>query len=315
MTNDDGPPSVQSSPYILPFVRALESAGHKVSVIVPDVQRSWVGKAHLVGKDVKATPYWPPESNPDIHTETSSNPNNGSKPWITIDSTPASCAQLGVSHFFEGDGPIDLVISGPNYGRNTSSLFAMSSGTLGAAFEAAQCGYRAIAISFAFTDRSNPRDIVSESCSQAVRVVQWLIENAKWGDAVLYSINVPVKKGVSESPVQWTKILQNQWAKNPCFQELSNASAVDDPNTEEAKLRKQESDQGISSGGSTSLSDRWATRHFKWSPRFTDVYISNEKAGPGWDGWVVKEGQTSVTALKANFMHVDEAEGELVLSS
>lgn len=52
VTNDDGPPSEHSSPYVLPFCKQLEAAGHTVSVILPDNQRSWIGKAHLVGKDV-----------------------------------------------------------------------------------------------------------------------------------------------------------------------------------------------------------------------------------------------------------------------
>ena len=43
------------------------------------------------------------------------------------------------------------------------------------------------------------------------------------------------------------------------------------------------------------------------------MYESVQKAGPGSDGWAVKEGQTSVTALRANFMHADGPEGELKL--
>ena len=87
---------------------------------------------------------------------------------------------------------------------------------------------------------------------------------------------------------------------------------VDDPASEEAKLRRQESGEG-SSGTATPSSNGWKHRHFKWAPRFTDVYESVESAGPGSDGWAVKEGETSVTALKANFMHVDALEGEVKL--
>ncbi|QIW94645.1 hypothetical protein AMS68_000163 [Peltaster fructicola] len=310
LTNDDGPPSVQSSPYILPFVKALETAGHTVSVIVPNTQRSWIGKAHMVGQDVQATHYWPPETNPEVHTDSSSVGDNGKHPWVLVNSTPASCSQLGTSHFFEDRGPIDLVISGPNYGRNTSALFAMSSGTLGAALEACQCGYRSVALSFAFFDRKNDPEIVAESCDKSVKVAEWLAQNAPWGESVLYSVNVPVKKGVTDAKVHWTKVLQNTWTKGACFAEVSSSSA-DNPNSAEAKLRRQET--GNESGTATPTRDRWATRHFKWSPRFTDVYQSVERAGPGWDGWVVKEGEVSVTALKANFMHADGYAGEIKL--
>lgn len=266
----------------------------------------------MVGQDVQATHYWPPKDNPEEHTDASSYADDGRYPWILVNSTPASCSQLGLGHFFEDRGKVDLVVSGPNYGRNTSSLFAMSSGTLGAAFEATQCGYRAVALSFAFFDRINDPAVVGESCQQSVRIVEWLAKNAQWGDAVLYSVNVPVKKGVSNQRIHWTRILQNSWNQGACFAELPKAAAVDDANTEEVRLRRQESSE-VSTSGTATPATRWATRHFKWSPRFSDVYQSVERAGPGWDGWVVKEGEVSITPLKANFMHADTTEAEVKL--
>ena len=207
MTNDDGPPSAESSPYVLPFVRALEEAGHTVSVILPDTQRSWIGKAHIVGQDVQATHYWPPKEAPEVHSATTSSDDDGTHPWILVNSTPASCAQLGLSqYFFQDRGNIDLVVSGPNYGRNTTAVFALSSGTLGAALEATVCGYRSIALSFAFFDRQNVPEIVAESCKQGVRVCSWLSQNGQWGDGRLYSVNVPLKKGCTDAKVVWTKI-------------------------------------------------------------------------------------------------------------
>ncbi|KAF2719759.1 sure-like protein [Polychaeton citri CBS 116435] len=314
VTNDDGPPSQQSSPYILAFIRHLEQAGHTVSVIVPNVQRSWIAKAHIVGQDVRATHYWPPDVNPEVHSDSVSVQDDARYPWVLLDSTPASCAQVGLSHFFQDRGPIDLVISGPNYGRNTTAVFALSSGTLGAALEAASCGYRAIALSFAFFDRLNLPEVVAESCKRSVKVCEWLYANAKWGDAILYSVNVPVKPDVCEKRVLWTRMLQNEWKRGACFQELDQSSMVDDPGTEEAKLRRSEAAQGEPSGIETPpSSDKWGHRHFKWAPRFTDVYESVEKAGPGTDGWAVKEGETSITALRANFMHAEGFEGEVKL--
>lgn len=124
-TNDDGPPSAQASPYILPFVQHLEAAGHTVSVIVPDSQRSWIGKAHIVGQDVQTTPYWPPESTPDVHAG-GADVKEGKEPWVLVNSTPATCAQIGISHFFNEKGPIELVVSGPNYGRYVYFLLLLS---------------------------------------------------------------------------------------------------------------------------------------------------------------------------------------------
>ena len=174
------------------------------------------------------------------------------------------------------------------------------------------CGYRAIALSFAFFDRKNDPEIVAETSKQAVRVCEWLGTNANFENSRLYTVNVPVKKGVSQSKVVWTKVLQNQWKKGACFQELPQTATVDDPATEEAKIRRRESD-AEGSGTQTPSADRWSHRHFKWAPRFTDVYDSVEQAGPGSDGWTVKGGETSVTAIRANFMHIEGMEGEVKL--
>jgi 5'/3'-nucleotidase SurE len=236
---------------------------------------------------------------------------------VLVNGTPAGCAQLGLSsYFFPSRGPIDLVISGPNYGRNTTAVFALSSGTLGAALEASVCGYRAIALSFAFFDRRNDPAVVAESCRQGVRVAEWLARNAPWEPAQLFSVNVPVQAGCVGKPVRWTTMLQNQWKKGACFQELPEGAAVEDPGSEEAELRKQETKagaDGAGAGAEAGDAHQWRPRHFKWAPRFTDVYESVEENGPGSDGWAVKEGETSITALKANFMHCEGFEGEVKL--
>lgn len=240
-------------------------------------------------------------------------PDGAAQPWILVNSTPASCAQLGLSqYFFHDRGKIDLVVSGPNYGRNTTAVFALSSGTLGAALEASVCGYKAIALSFAFFERNTAPDIVQEACKHSVKVCQHLRDRAEWGDGRLYSVNVPLKSGVSAARTLWTTMLQNEWRKGACFTELPPSSAVDDAGSEEARLRRQESNDG--EGTSTpKLGQQWRHRHFKWAPRFTDVYEAVQTAGPGSDGWAVKEGETSVTAIKANFAHAGPQEGEITL--
>lgn len=303
-------------------MQTLKAAGHTVSVIVPDEQRSWIGKAHIVGQDVQATAYWPPATNPDVHQSdlVAKGPEgheSNEHPWILVNCTPATCAQLGLgSHFFEDRGPIDLVISGPNYGRNTTAVFALSSGTLGAALEAAACGHRSIALSFAFFDRINDPTIVGDCCKHALKVCEYLATNSDFEQGRLYSVNVPVQAGVDQRRVVWTKMLQNSWKKGACFQEQSSAGAMD-PESEEVRIRRRESAVGAesepASGTQTPAKEEWKTRHFKWSPRFTDVYESVEKAGPGSDGWTVKAGETSITALRANFMHIEGMEGEVKL--
>lgn len=55
LTNDDGRPSPKTghSPFIYPFARGLvEQLGWDVRVVVPDSQKSWVGKSYLIGDKV-----------------------------------------------------------------------------------------------------------------------------------------------------------------------------------------------------------------------------------------------------------------------
>jgi 5'/3'-nucleotidase SurE len=59
--------------------------------------------------------------------------NASDEDWILVNGTPASCIQLGLFNLFPNRPPIDLVISGPNHGRNASTIYNLSSGTVGVA--------------------------------------------------------------------------------------------------------------------------------------------------------------------------------------
>ncbi|GAB7357850.1 hypothetical protein MBLNU230_g0021t1 [Neophaeotheca triangularis] len=339
VTNDDGPPSETSSPYILPFVQALSSAGHTVSVIIPHTQRSWIGKAHLVGQDIVATHYHPPTTtppgdhdpaNPNRHSpkpDTSRDPN----PWILVNSTPATCAQLGLGGaFFQAKAPIDLVVSGPNYGRNTTALFALSSGTLGAALEASVCGLpKVVALSFAFFTRERQDAVVAESCAHAVRVVEGLYAGDWCGEGkggeggghgvegrrVVFSVNVPVLEGVRGRPVRWTRMFENRWGRDACFREVSEEGGeVRGAEGEERAIREREEVGGGGEGGKSGVvGGGGMPRHFKWAPSFTDLAERAKAAGEDTDIAAVNRGETSVTAIRPAFEHVQGMQGELKL--
>jgi len=311
IVNDDGPPSSQSSPYVHSLVTSLQAAGHIVSVVLPHTQRSWIGKAHIIGQTVKPTYFRPGTLHKDDGT-THSRPlpagSHEQDEWVLVDGTPASCVQIGLYHYFQDRGPIDLVVSGPNYGRNSTAVFSLSSGTLGGALEAAVCKRRAIALSYAFFNRNHDPEIIAGASRLSVRLIEHLAAN--WGPEVdLYSVNVPLVEDVDNHKVLWTNMLQNYWGPGSCFQEVEDEEG--DADEEEQKIREREGQQPATNGGSVGHKHK----HFKWSPRFTDVYKSVDEAGPGNDGWAVKEGFTSVTPLKANFMHASGAatEGELKL--
>jgi len=309
VVNDDGPPSNQSSPYVHSLVKTLQEAGHVVSVCLPHTQRSWIGKAHMIGQTVKPTYFRPGTLHEDNGTTHSKPSTTVSKEeWVLVDGTPASCVQIGIYHFFHDRGPIDLVVSGPNYGRNSTAVFGLSSGTLGGALEAAVCRKKAIAISYAFQTREhNPAHIAGAS-RLSVRLVEYLYNN--WGDdADLYSVNVPLVDDVESRKILWTYMLPNKWGPSSCFEEVEDEDG--DADDEEQRIREGEGDIDPAQ---TSLATNHKHKHFKWAPKFVDVHKAVAESNPGNDGWAVKEGYTSVTPLKANFMHATlELEGELKL--
>ncbi|KAI0104405.1 sure-like protein [Daldinia grandis] len=319
VTNDDGPPSPTSSPYVHSLVRELQKRGHTVSVCLPHAQRSWIGKAHMIGQTVKPLYYRPsatfdplPSAASQAQGAVYTRPSKDSKEeeWILVDGTPASCAQIGLHHFFHEKGPVDLVVSGPNYGRNTTAVFALSSGTLGGALEAAVCRRKAIALSYAFFSRNHDPTIIDAATRHSVRVIEKLYAQWPTDKSVdLYSVNVPLIEGVDERKTLWTEMLQNYWGESSvCFEEVEGS--VGDEEEEEERIREGE-EAGASGGvdleangdGNETSQSRYKHKHFKWAPKFADVYKSVEESPPGNDGWAVKEGFTSVTPMKANFYH------------
>lgn len=301
IVNDDGPPSQVSSPYVHSFVHELQQAGHVVSVVLPHAQRSWIGKAHLVGKTVTPTYFRPGTLHQDDGAVHSRPRQDGGEEWILVDGTPASCAQIGIHHYFKEKGEIDLVVSGPNYGRNSTALFALSSGTIGGAMEAAVCGKRAIALSYAFHNRNHDPVVIKGASKASVKIVEHLHQN--WAEDVdLFSVNVPLIEGIDgpDTKILYTPMLQNYWSSGSSFEPVD---AEDDLGPEESEHKiREEGEHGDDE------SEKKGIRHlkFKWAPNFQDVYGSVEKSEPGNDGWAVWKGHISITPLKANFMHAAE---------
>ncbi|KAL4896918.1 survival protein sure-like phosphatase/nucleotidase [Aspergillus ambiguus] len=325
ISNDDGPPSNESSPYIHSLIHSLQSAGHVVSVVLPHQQRSWIGKAHFIGAALELSyfrPGTPHQDDGTVHPFPRGHNNEDDSEgdeWVLVNSTPASCVQIGLYHLFKERGPIDLVVSGPNYGRNTTALFALSSGTIGAAMEGALCGKRSIALSYAFKSRNHDPVIIAEASRHSVRLIEYLAKN--WGEGVdLYNVNVPLEAGVSKNKVLYTNMLDNRWTSGSCFKAVDASVSDLDPAAREKALRDQDPKvQGnltadLSAADVSSNKTRLQHKHFLWAPNFSDVYNSVEKSGPGNDGWTVKEGMSSVTPMKANFMHTPDIQGEITLS-
>lgn len=143
LVNDDG----VDSPGLVPFARALGELA-PVRCVVPDGERSWIGKAIT--------------RHHDIHVD------RLEREGVTIHTTtgyPADCTQLGVHQLF-GEPP-EMVISGINVGYNHGLAFFLSSGTVGAAAEGWIAGLPAVAFSLGV--RSGHRDWAEHAWSTASR--------------------------------------------------------------------------------------------------------------------------------------------------
>jgi 5'/3'-nucleotidase SurE len=246
----------------------------------------------MIGKTLKPS-YYRPSANShgeDIEGTTLARPSplGDVEEWILVDGTPASCVQIGTNHFFQHKGPIDLVVSGPNYGRNSTAIFALSSGTLGAALEAAASKDKAIALSFSQTHDAK---LIDAGCRHGIRIIEYLYKN--WptdGSADLYTINIPLVENIETSPTVWTDILQNYWSKGGCFEAVDGPA--DDEDLDAERIEKGPEGEINGKDKSTASSKGHTHKHFKWAPNIMEVHKTIEQGGPGSDGWVVREGQT-----------------------
>ena len=271
----------------------LQQAGHLVSVVLPHQQRSWIGKAHLVGQLTKPSYFRPGTVHQDDGTvhEFPSAASDTPEEWVLVNGTPAACAQLGLFHFYQDRPPVDLVVSGPNYGRNSTTVFSLSSGTLGGALEAAVCQKKAIALSFAFTSRKNEPAWVADACEHAVKLIEHLTK--VWHEGVdLYSVNVPVLEERIDRTILITNSLHNYWTSGSSFDEVDAETETPDPEVQEQEIRSSVPQPALSQDEAGAERTVHKHRWFKWAPKFADIQKSVEQSEPGNDGWAVRQGYT-----------------------
>ncbi|GAA5922345.1 5'/3'-nucleotidase SurE [Sporobolomyces koalae] len=240
LTNDDGPPSEKSghSPFIFPFAKGLiERLGWDVKVVVPSKQRSWAGKSYVIVDQIKGQ-YFYPDPTSDDGTEGDlrdlplSREKRGDKmEMILLDGTPATCASIALHNLF-APGSFDVVISGPNFGRNTSSAFALSSGTLGAALAGSLSGTPGIALSWGLMEgyKPPPQEFIDAAVGVSCDVVERL-SRLGWGDGPnkvdVYSVNVPLMPSLLDKPeVHWTTMAVTGYGR--LFKSLNSTKPPND---------------------------------------------------------------------------------------
>lgn len=292
VVNDDGPPSTKLSPYVRPLVDELKSKGHTVSVAIPAASRSWIGKAHLIEANLQATPVHPDAFLPDGTWDEEFQSPNPDDDWVVItNGTPASCAQLGLYNLFNERPPVDLVISGPNHGRNASTIYNLSSGTVGGALEAVFCGKRGIAISFGSKDPQSD-EVIAAAARLAVRLVAHLCE--VWDERVeLYNINVPMRVDVEDRPVLYTRTLPYYWNRGCLYAEVGKKlvnghSETNGVNGVHDETHETNGVNGVSKPKS---------RQFKWSADLSDMKKTLEESEVGTDAHTVLNGSTRYESI------------------
>lgn len=179
LTNDDG----LESPALLPLAHALSGLGI-VRIVVPESERSWIGKAVSRFEPVRVRRLR--REGHDLHA---------------VSGTPADCVSLAHSQLF-ADQP-DLVVSGINLGLNFGTAFLLSSGTVGAATEAWITGVPGVAFSMAipadaFGLRGAHRAaLLGPRCLRAAAVaatiVCTLLQRGFPADVDLFSVNMPAE--------------------------------------------------------------------------------------------------------------------------
>ena len=161
VSNDDG----VDAPGIRHLAEALRAAGHQVTVVAPDRDRSGASNSLTLDQPIRAS-----RRENDV--------------W-SVAGTPTDCVHLALSGMLESDP--DMVLSGIN---NTSNLGddVIYSGTVAAAMEGRCLGLPAIAVSLASVEHKARH--YASAARAAVEVTARLITDPLPADTIL-NINVP----------------------------------------------------------------------------------------------------------------------------
>lgn len=175
ITNDDG----YKSPGFLALLKKLSKI-FSITTVAPDREKSWIGKAITTKKTIKIKK---------IKFENFK--------IYTLNATPADCIQIGLNYLIKNRP--DLVISGINTGANIGIARMLSSGTIGAATEAAFYKIKSIASSLIIPDKlRNKLDFkksesykIFESAAEITAKLSCIILENNFYNVDLFSINIP----------------------------------------------------------------------------------------------------------------------------
>ena len=188
VTNDDGIKSIGLSV----LTKQLKKLGD-VIVVTPGDERSGVGKSISIGQVNVAEVDFDEEI----------------KAYATT-GTPADSFLLAVNKILKGMP--DLLVSGINIGPNLGIDDLLTSGTIGAAFEAAIRHVPAVAVSYCVSEINDktygkdtiPVDDLELAASMGYKAAKFVLEQGMPSDVDIVSINVP--EGADHENVQLTSL-------------------------------------------------------------------------------------------------------------
>lgn len=286
----------------------MKELGWDVKVVIPSSQKSWIGKAYQITDIINGRYYYPRD--PDGQGEISETPrplrDGETAEWILLDGTPATCANIALHNLYPGE--IDLVVSGPNLGRNSSAAFALSSGTIGAALSSSLSKIRSIAISYGTVEHPTSTTYFDPAHILGCRIIRHLWENwgsdddgIRDGEVDLYNINIPMIAGLLQEPglpICWTRMWRNSYGR------LFKPQAASKPKPVLSAAGPDSLDngsEGILAGSAVDGSESGELT-FKFSPAMGELINPKMSNLPvGSDGWAIAKGWVSVTPLRACF--------------
>jgi 5'-nucleotidase len=183
LTNDDG----VRAPGIWAAARTLAEIG-SVTIVAPAQNYSGFGAALPATKSIDFNSY----------SDEALGHNISNVAAYGLSTTPAACAQVGLSGTF--GGPYDLVVSGINLGANMGHD-VFYSGTVGAALTAQLMGIPAIAMSL---DAEAVEDAHWETAQWALREAIRMWQTQRESKPIVFNVNVPNRPAAALAGMQLT---------------------------------------------------------------------------------------------------------------
>ena len=192
ITNDDG----VASAGLMAAYEAVKDLG-EVFVVAPATQQSAVGRSMTLFEPLRIARL-----------------SFGDTTAYSVNGTPTDSVIIGM--FVIMDRKPDLVISGINIGENLSAEAATTSGTIGAALEAANQGVPAIAVSMSvedegdkFLDTGRLRDYAAAR-HVIRRLAQCVLEGSMPPGADVLNVNIP-GDATKDTPVAGTTLARRMY--------------------------------------------------------------------------------------------------------